>query len=79
MKEQGRKLIDALSFVARTAYQPQHRRAGRQVAVHQARGLRRRPEAFTPVGEALIWTLEQALADEFTPDTKSHGCTSPLL
>jgi hemoglobin-like flavoprotein len=28
------------------------------------------PHQYGPVGESLIWTLEQGLGDEFTPDTR---------
>lgn len=29
-----------------------------------------RPEHYGPVGDALLWTLEQGLGDDFTPDVR---------
>ncbi|MGD9669382.1 MAG: globin family protein [Hyphomicrobiaceae bacterium] len=33
-------------------------------------------DQYKPVGEALIWTLEKGLGDEFTPDVKSAWVTT---
>jgi nitric oxide dioxygenase len=29
------------------------------------------PEHYRPVGEALIWTLDRGLGDDFTPETRN--------
>jgi hemoglobin-like flavoprotein len=34
------------------------------------------PEHFAPVGSALIWTLEQGLGDDFTPEVKEAWTTA---
>ena len=34
------------------------------------------PEHFAPVGAALIWTLEQGLGDDFTPEVKEAWTTA---
>lgn len=34
------------------------------------------PEHFVPVGAALLWTLEQGLGDDFTPEVKEAWTTA---
>jgi len=36
-----------------------------------AQGLRRGRAHYAPVGAALLWTLEQGLGPDFTPDVKA--------
>lgn len=71
MAEQGRKLMTTLAVVVNglrnlEAVLP----AAKALAVkHVAYGVK--PEHYQPVGEALIWTLEQGLGEAFTPETKN--------
>jgi len=70
MKEQGRKLTTALGLVVKglknlDAILP----AVRSLAVkHVGYGVR--AEHYPPVGEALLWTLEQGLGPDFTPEVR---------
>lgn len=69
--EQGKKLMTTLGVVVNglknlEAIIP----AAEGLAVkHVEYGVK--TEHYTPVGEALIWTLEQGLGDDFTPETKA--------
>lgn len=71
IKEQGRKLMMTLGIVVNGLKDlPSILPAAEALAVkHNGYGVR--PEHYTPVGEALIWTLEQGLKDDFTPETRS--------
>lgn len=71
MKEQGRKLMMTLGIVVNGLKDlPSILPAAEALAVkHNGYGVK--PEHYKPVGEALIWTLEQGLKDEFTPETRS--------
>lgn len=70
MKEQGRKLMTTLAAVVNGlddlgAVVP----AAKALAVkHVSYGVK--ADHYQPVGEALVWTLQQALGDEFTPETR---------
>jgi nitric oxide dioxygenase len=70
MKEQGRKLMATLAFVVGglkdlDAVLP----AARALAVrHTGYGVT--ADQYGPVGEALIWTLEQGLGQGFDPPTR---------
>ena len=68
LKEQGRKLMAMLA----TAVGGLHR-LDEIVPAVQALGVRHRdyavrPEHYKTVGEALIWTLEQGLGEDFTEE-----------
>ncbi len=69
MDEQGRKLMATLAMVVRSldrfdAVLP----AVKTLAIrHVDYGVR--PSHYTPVGAALLWTLEQGLGTDFTPET----------
>ena len=65
--EQGKMLMGMISMVVArlddlTALVPAVEKLG---ARHAAYGVR--DEYYAPVGEALLWTLEQGLGDDFTP------------
>ena len=76
MVEQGRKLMTMLGTVVNglhdlDAIVP----AAQQLAVrHVDYGVR--PEHYAPVGEALIWTLEQGLQDAFDAPTRDAWLTA---
>ena len=70
MKTQGRKLMQMLTVAVAglddlNKLVPAVQELGRR---HVAYGTK--PEHYKPVGEALIWTLEQGLGPKFTPDVK---------
>jgi hemoglobin-like flavoprotein len=67
MREQGQKVMAMLSFAVNGLARldelvPTVKALGRR---HAAYGVR--PEHYYTVGAALLWTLEQALGDAFTP------------
>jgi len=76
MDEQGNKLMATLTTVVRNldkldTIMP----AVQNLAVrHIAYGVR--PEHYAPVGAALLWTLEQGLGPDFTPETASAWATA---
>ena len=70
MREQGRKLMQTLGTAVAhldniEALVPILHDLGTR---HIAYGVKR--EHYQPVGEALIWTLEQGLGADFTPEVK---------
>ncbi len=70
MKEQGRKLMQALALVVHSLTNleqvvPAVEEMGRRHADYDVT-----EEMYQTVGEALLWTLEQGLGDAFTPDVK---------
>jgi nitric oxide dioxygenase len=70
ISEQGSKLMATLGFVVNGLNEPETvLPAAKTLAVkHVSYGVR--SEHYAPVGEALIWTLQQGLGDEFTDDVK---------
>lgn len=70
MKEQGRKLMTTLAVVVNGLKAPDTiLPAAKALAVkHVGYGVT--AEHYAPVGAALIWTLEQGLGDDFTPETR---------
>jgi hemoglobin-like flavoprotein len=70
IEQQGRKLMDALSFIVATLEAPQTQAdtlaaLGRR---HSSYGVRSKD--YDSVGAALIWMLEQELGPAFSPDAK---------
>lgn len=70
MKEQGRKLMQTLATAVGALYSleqiiPVIEDLGRR---HIAYGVKK--EQYATVGEALLWTLEQGLGEDFTPEVK---------
>ena len=68
MKEQGRRLMHMVSTAVHhlddlDALLPVVRKLG---ARHRVYGVE--PSHYDTVGEALLWTLEQGLGDDFTPE-----------
>jgi hemoglobin-like flavoprotein len=70
IREQGRKLMATLGIVVKglsnlDAVLP----AAKSLALkHVSYGVK--PDHYQPVGEALIWTLEKGLGDDFTSETR---------
>lgn len=70
MKEQGRKLMQTLATAVGSLYRleqivPDIQALGKR---HVAYGVTK--DQYATVGEALLWTLEQGLGDDFTPEVK---------
>jgi nitric oxide dioxygenase len=71
MKEQGRKLMQTIATAVCALYRleqvvPEIKNLGRR---HIAYGVKK--EQYAIVGEALLWTLEKGLGDDFTPEVKA--------
>lgn len=71
MKEQGKKLMSTLAIVIAGLDKPETIiPAAEKLAVkHIDYGVK--PEDYTTVGNALLYTLKQGLGDEFTPELRS--------
>jgi len=76
MDEQGGKLMATLATVVRSLDKLETIiPAVKTLAVrHVAYGVK--PEHYAPVGAALLWTLEQGLGADFTPETASAWATA---
>ncbi|WP_421990568.1 globin family protein [Roseococcus sp.] len=70
MRSQGTKFMAALSFVVDHLDRPErlHPVAREMALRHLGHGARR--EHYIPLGEALLWTLEQGLGADFTPELR---------
>jgi len=71
MRSQGTKLMTALGFVVAHLDRPERLLpVARDMAVrHVGFGVRR--QHYIPVGEALLWTLEEGLGPAFTPELRA--------
>jgi hemoglobin-like flavoprotein len=68
MAEQGRKLMGTLAYVVNgLADLPAILPAASALAKRHV-NYGARPEHYVPVGEALLWTLEQGLGPKWTPE-----------
>jgi len=70
MSEQGRKLMQTIATAVSALYRleaivPDIQALGKR---HMAYGVTK--EQYGTVGEALLWTLEQGLGSDFTPELK---------
>ncbi len=70
MKEQGRKLMQMLSVAVNGLNSLEKIVPAIQDLGQRHVGYGVREEDFQTVGKALLWTLEQGLGSEFTPDVK---------
>jgi hemoglobin-like flavoprotein len=68
MKEQGRKLMATLTVVVNSLHNLEAilPAASALAKRHVAYGVK--PDHYTPVGSALLWTLEQGLGTQWTPE-----------
>jgi nitric oxide dioxygenase len=76
MTEQKKKLMTMLGMVVSgltklDALVPAVRALGKRHAAYDVH-----EEHFAPVGSALLWTLEQGLGDDFTPEVKEAWATA---
>ena len=71
IESQARKLMDTLAIAIGSLRDPSllNRVLDGLAARHVGYGVR--DEHYAKVGEALIWTLEKSLGDDFTPQVKS--------
>lgn len=70
MTEQGRKLMQMISVAVNALPKLEQ-----IIPVVQESGIKHtgygvKPEDYEPVGAALLWTLEQGLGEDFTPEVK---------
>ncbi len=70
MQEQGRKLMDTLEIVAKGLSVPEVILPAVKQLAQRHVGYGVKDEHYSTVGEALIWTLEQGLGEDFTPDVR---------
>lgn len=70
MKEQGKKLMNTLSFAVNGLTRLDTIVGAVEDLGRKHVGYGVKPEHYNTVGEALLWTLEQGLGDAFTPDVK---------
>jgi nitric oxide dioxygenase len=84
MADQGRKLMMTLGTVVRSLDRLDSvMLAVKALAVRHA-GFGVKPRHYEPVGFALLWTLQQALGEAFTPETseawaKAYGLLSEAM
>lgn len=76
MTEQKKKLMTMLGMVVSgltklDALVPAVRALGKRHAAYDVH-----EEHFAPVGAALLWTLEQGLGDDFTPEVREAWATA---
>ncbi|QTL04495.1 hemin receptor [Aquabacter sp. L1I39] len=71
ISEQGRKLMATLAVVVNGLAKPESILPAAQALArrHTAYGVT--ADHYAPVGAALIWTLEEGLGPDFTPDVKA--------
>ena len=79
MSEQGKKLLQTLGYVVAGLHDlPSILPAAKDLAArHVAYGVT--PAMYQPVGEALIWTLEQGLGDSFTDEVRQAWTDAYVL
>jgi hemoglobin-like flavoprotein len=70
MTEQGRKLMSMIAIAVRSLDKPQAIIPAVQALGARHHGYGVRDGDYDTVGSALLWTLEQGLGSNFTPDTK---------
>jgi len=70
ISEQGRLLMAILAAAVSLLRQPDKLVPAVEDLGRRHAGYGVKPEHFTPVGQALIWTLEQGLGEAFTPQVR---------
>lgn len=74
--EQGRKLMTTLGVVVNGLKNLETVLPAAQALAVKHVGYGVRAEHYPPVGEALIWTLDQGLGEAFTEDTREAWLTA---
>jgi hemoglobin-like flavoprotein len=70
LREQKKKLIAMLATAVTNLHQVDHIIPAVENLGKRHAGYGVKPEHYQPVGEALLWTLEQGLGADFTPPLK---------
>lgn len=70
MKKQGRMLMQMIDYAVKGLDEPDTILPTIQDLGKRHAGYGVKEEYYTTVGEALLWTLEQGLGSDFTPETK---------
>jgi nitric oxide dioxygenase len=76
MREQGRKLMTTLGMVVNGLSDLDELLPAVTTLALKHVGYGVTPEHYRPVGEALIWTLEQGLGEAFTAETRTAWLTA---
>jgi hemoglobin-like flavoprotein len=71
MASQGRKLMDTLALAVTTARTPERLTVLLEDTAKRHAEYGAKPQDYVFVGEALIWTLERQLGNDFTPAMKA--------
>lgn len=85
IEEQGRKLMSVLATAISLLRHPERLQQALEDLGRRHRAYGVDAAHFFPVGEALIWTLEQGLQDRFTPERREawlalyQGVTRTML
>jgi nitric oxide dioxygenase len=85
IEEQGRKLMSVLTTAISLLRHPEKLGQALEQLGRRHRGYGVSPEQFVPVGQALIWTLEQGLKERFTSERRDawlalyEGVTQAML
>lgn len=70
IQEQGRKLMSVLTTAISLLRHPERLQHALEELGRRHRGYGVSSDQFVPVGQALIWTLEQGLQDRFTAERR---------
>lgn len=76
IKQQERKLMATLAVVVEGLRHPENIIGAAQKLGRDHAGYGVKDEHYAVVGEALLWTLQQGLGDEFTPEVRSGWVTA---
>jgi hemoglobin-like flavoprotein len=75
LEEQGRKLMDVLKIAIRNLDHLDQLIPAVEALGARHAGYNVKPEHYDTGGAALIWTLEQGLGEDFTPETREAWVT----
>lgn len=70
LRRHGQQLMDALAWAVRGLHDRTSLVASVQDLGRRHAGYGARPEHYDTVGEALLWTLQQGLGDEFSQEVR---------
>ncbi len=71
LKDQGRMLMQTIGFAVKGLHQPDAILPAVQELGKRHKGYEVKEEHYDTVGAALLWTLEQGLGEEFTPEVRA--------
>lgn len=70
LRRQGQMLMQTLALTVRSLHQPERIVAAVQALGERHLGYGVRTEHYDTVGQALLWTLEQGLGEQFTDEVR---------